>query len=106
MTRLENGLDLVVRASQLGEYDSNVIGMAAEIIAEEEFGMVKTPRGRRDVSPHRGRARRKAREVTPSVHSVGAGAPATGQQTLSLALRLRRSAIRTLSCVAPPRWSR
>ncbi len=47
--RISEALDIVVRSSRLGEYDCNVIGMAAEIIAEDEFGMTKTPRGRRDV---------------------------------------------------------
>ena len=42
-------LDIVVRSARLGNYDSNVIGMAAEIIAEEDFGMTKSPRGSRDV---------------------------------------------------------
>ena len=52
MSRLKNALDLVVNAAQLGNYDSNVIGMVAEVIAEEEFGMEKTPRGSRDVDGH------------------------------------------------------
>ncbi|MDI1243513.1 MAG: hypothetical protein PSX80_16505 [bacterium] len=47
--RIAEALDLVVRAFKLGEYDSNVIGMAAEVIAEVEFGMTKAPRGSRDV---------------------------------------------------------
>lgn len=47
--RVAEALDIVVRCSRLGEYDSNVIGMAAEIIAEEDFEMTKTPRGSRDV---------------------------------------------------------
>ena len=49
MKRVEEALDIVVRAARLGEYDSNVIGMAAEVIAEVEFGMTKSPRGSRDV---------------------------------------------------------
>lgn len=52
VSRIENALDIVVRAFQLGQYDSNVIGMAAEVIAEEEFGMKKSPRGTRDVDGH------------------------------------------------------
>lgn len=34
-------LDLVRRAVALGQYDHNLIGMAGEIIAEEDFGMEK-----------------------------------------------------------------
>lgn len=49
MNRVDEALDIVVRAAKLGEYDSNVIGMAAEVIAEVEFGMTKAPRGSRDV---------------------------------------------------------
>jgi len=48
MNRLDEALDIVVRAARLGEYDSNVIGMAAEVIAEVEFCMTKAPRGSRD----------------------------------------------------------
>ena len=43
--RINEALDIVRRAKALGGYDSNVIGMAAEIIAEEEFGMKKTAPG-------------------------------------------------------------
>lgn len=49
MNRILKALEMVVGAAELGQYDSNVIGMAAEIIAEEEFGMIKAPRGSRDV---------------------------------------------------------
>jgi len=31
MSRIEEALDIVKRAKALGDYDSNVIGMAAEI---------------------------------------------------------------------------
>jgi hypothetical protein len=48
-SRVKEALEIVVRVARLGNYDSNVIGMAAEVIAEEEFGMIKTPRGRRHV---------------------------------------------------------
>ncbi len=47
--RVLEALDIVVRVCTLGEYDTNVIGMAAEIIAEDVFGMTKVPRGLRDV---------------------------------------------------------
>lgn len=43
--RVAEALDIVRRVCALGEYDSNVIGMAAEIIAEDVFGMKRTPRG-------------------------------------------------------------
>jgi hypothetical protein len=47
--RVTKALDIVVRVCELGEYDTNVIGMAAEIIAEDVFGMTKASRGSRDV---------------------------------------------------------
>jgi hypothetical protein len=45
MDRVMEVLDIVCRASKLGDYDSNVIGMAAEIIAEDIFKMTKMKRG-------------------------------------------------------------
>jgi hypothetical protein len=45
MDRVLEVLDIVSRASKLGDYDSNVIGMAAEIIAEDIFKMTRTKRG-------------------------------------------------------------
>jgi hypothetical protein len=42
-------LDIVQRVAALGNYDSNTIGMAAEIIAEDVFGMQKVMRGTRDI---------------------------------------------------------
>lgn len=45
MDRVTEVLDIVSRVSKLGDYDSNVIGMAAEIIAEDEFKMTKMARG-------------------------------------------------------------
>jgi hypothetical protein len=48
-SRVSEALEIVVRACALGEYDTNVIGMAAEIIAEDDFGMSKVARGTRDV---------------------------------------------------------
>jgi hypothetical protein len=47
--RTHKALEIVKMAAELGDYDSNVIGMAAEIIVEEEFGMTKTPRGSKGV---------------------------------------------------------
>ena len=47
--RIAEVLDIVRRACALGEYDSNVIGMAAEIIAEDAFGMTKVSRGSKDI---------------------------------------------------------
>ena len=49
MDRVAEALDIVRRAYELGGYDSNVIGMAAEIIAEEVYGMHKAPRGTRAI---------------------------------------------------------
>lgn len=49
MNRVSEILDIVVRVFKLGEYDSNVIGMAGEIIAEDVFGMRKTSRGKKAV---------------------------------------------------------
>jgi len=49
MNRVQEVLDIVKRAKSLGDYDSNVIGMAAEIIAEDEFGMSKSPTGAKDI---------------------------------------------------------
>ena len=49
MDRILEALDIVSRVSKLGDYDSNVIGMAAEIIAEDHFQMVKTDRGKKDI---------------------------------------------------------
>ncbi len=47
--RVSEALEIVVRVCALGEYDSNVIGMAAEIIAEDVFGMQKASRGSKDI---------------------------------------------------------
>ena len=47
--RVSEVLDIVVRACALGDYDSNVVGMAAEIIAEDVFGMIKVRRGTKDI---------------------------------------------------------
>jgi len=52
MSRIEEALDIVKRAKALGGYDSNVIGMAAEIIAEDVFGMVKAPAGTKNIDGH------------------------------------------------------
>lgn len=49
MNRIAEALDIVKRAKTLGDYDSNVIGMAAEVIAEERFGMLKTPTGTKNI---------------------------------------------------------
>jgi hypothetical protein len=47
--RVYEALDIVRRVCALGDYDSNVIGMAAEIIAESVYGMEKKSRGSRDI---------------------------------------------------------
>ena len=49
MNRVHEALDIVKRAKALGDYDSNVIGMAAEIIAEHDFGMVKVSTGTQNI---------------------------------------------------------
>jgi len=49
MNRVRETLDIVNRVKALGDYDSNVIGMAAEIIAEDELGMIKTPAGTKNI---------------------------------------------------------
>ena len=45
MSRIAKALEIVKLSKELGDYDCNVIGMAAEIIAEEEFGMSKASTG-------------------------------------------------------------
>ena len=52
MSRVIEVLDIVKRAKALGDYDSNVIGMAAEVIAEDVFGMVKAPTGTKNIDGH------------------------------------------------------
>ena len=49
MKRIPTALHIIRLASQLGDYDSNVVGMAAEIIAEDRFGMRRVLRGTRDI---------------------------------------------------------
>lgn len=53
MDRVLEVLDIVNRASKLGDYDSNVIGMAAEIIAEDIFKMTKVKRGSKTIDGYR-----------------------------------------------------
>jgi hypothetical protein len=53
MNRIAEALDIVRRAKALGDYDSNVIGMAAEIIGEERFGMSKASPCTRTVDGYR-----------------------------------------------------
>lgn len=53
MDRVMEVLDIVSRVSKLGEYDSNVIGMAAEIIAEDVFKMTKVKRGSKTIDGYR-----------------------------------------------------
>ena len=52
MSRVIEVLDIVKRAKALGDYDSNVIGMAAEVIVEDVFGMVKAPTGTKNIDGH------------------------------------------------------
>src|SRR5437868_6917551 len=49
MSRIAKALEIVKLAKELGDYDCNVIGMAAEIIAEDEFGMTKAPTGTKTI---------------------------------------------------------
>ena len=49
MDRVPEVLDIVSRVSKLGDYDSYVIGMAVEIIAEDKFKMSKTDRGKKTI---------------------------------------------------------
>lgn len=66
MDRVSEALEIVRRAKALGDYDTNVIGMAAEIVAEEEFGMHKAPRGTKGID---GYFRRRNSERTVQVKS-------------------------------------
>ena len=56
--RVKEALDIVRRAKALGDYDSNVIGMAAEVIAEEKYGMIKAPVGTRKIDGYLARGRK------------------------------------------------
>jgi|CXWL01.1.fsa_nt_gi hypothetical protein len=49
MPRIDKALEIVRLAKELGDYDSNVIGMAAEVIAEEAFAMTRLGRGARTI---------------------------------------------------------
>jgi hypothetical protein len=49
LDRVTEVLDIVRRADALGQYDHNLIGMAGEIIAEDEFGMEKVGRGAKGI---------------------------------------------------------
>lgn len=52
MSRVHEALDIAKRAKALGDYDSNVIGMVAEIIAEDVLGMIKSPAGTKNIDGH------------------------------------------------------
>lgn len=47
--RVKEMLDIVRRVCALGEYDSNIIGMAGEIIAEDMYHMTKMSRGSKGI---------------------------------------------------------
>ena len=49
MDRIAEALEIVKRAKALGDYDSNVIGMAAEVVSEELFGLRRTKSGHKDI---------------------------------------------------------
>jgi hypothetical protein len=53
LDRIREALDIVYRAKMLGNYDSNVVGMAGEVIAEEALGMQKASAGMRNIDGHR-----------------------------------------------------
>ena len=52
MNRIAEALDIVRRAKLLGDYDSNVVGMAAEVVAEDCFRMTKSPAGSKYIDGH------------------------------------------------------
>lgn len=56
MDRIAEALDIVRRAKRLGDYDSNVVGMAGEVIAEQAFGMRKSSAGSQNVDGYWGDA--------------------------------------------------
>lgn len=68
--RVAKALEIVKLATELGEYDSNVIGMVAEIIAEEDFGMTKVEKGKQGID---GRWIRNGSERTVQVKAWSEG---------------------------------
>jgi uncharacterized protein DUF6998 len=52
MNRVTRALRIAKLAHSLGNYDTNVMGMVGEVIAEEIFGMTKTSRQTKDVDGH------------------------------------------------------
>ena len=70
MNRIFEALDIVKRAKALGDYDSNVIGMAAEIIAEDALGMKKAPAGTKNID---GYVLQNGKEVSVQVKAFSSG---------------------------------
>ena len=70
MDRVSEALDIVKRAKSLGDYDSNVIGMAAEIIAEDRLGMLKASSGTKNVDGH---IFRNGKKVSVQVKAFSSG---------------------------------
>jgi len=70
MDRINEALDIVKRAKALGDYDSSVIGMAAEIIAEDQFGMIKASTGKKDID---GYWYKENKEISVQVKAFSSG---------------------------------
>lgn len=52
MNRVTRALRIAKLAHSLGNYDTNVMGMVGEVIAEEVFGMTKTSKQAKDIDGH------------------------------------------------------
>ena len=52
MNRVTRALRIAKLARSLGNYDTNVMGMVGEVIAEEIFGMTKTSKQAKDIDGH------------------------------------------------------
>jgi hypothetical protein len=52
LNRVTRALRIAKLAHSLGNYDTNVMGMAGEVIAEEIFGMAKAAKQSKDVDGH------------------------------------------------------
>jgi len=52
MNRVTRALRIAKLAHSLGDYDTNIMGMVGEVIAEEIFGMTKTLRQAKDIDGH------------------------------------------------------
>lgn len=52
MDYVKRALRIVRLARSLGEYDCNIVGVAGEVIAARDLGMVKTPRQCKGIDGH------------------------------------------------------